>query len=596
MSTPAASARLPRSLVLLFGAPGFAGAAMAIPIGVFMPRFYSDVVLVPLGAIAVATALARSLDALTDPAMGWLSDRTRSRWGRRKPYIALGVPLSALLFYALFAPPEGLAPGVAALWFAVSFGLFFLCTTIAEIPSAALGAELTPDYGERSRLFGVRSLFVAAGAITAALMPTVLGALGVPGERAIYRTMATLYGVVLVILTVGLLWRVPERAEYARRAPNPLVPGVRRALRNRPFRILLFSSIVYSIPAAVPAVLMPFFVQYVLQPADATAMTGLYLLLYLGAGLLFVPLWLALAQRRGKLFAYLAASALGIGTSVFYFFAGPGDLLYAGCIYFLSGTVSQVGTFLIPAMAADVIDYDELRTGKRREAQFTAFWALIPKFIAIPGYSVPLAVIAALGYVPNQPQSGEVLYAIRFMYSLFPAAFYVAAWLLLTRYPISERVHAEIRTGIAALDAGGAARDPLTGAEIPPRGAERVDEAEGWFLDHFSPGELRAALAGSALVRRVVGACAVSLGAFALLAAVAWTGASNVDDPAPLTAVFSLVGAGLALTAAAFHAIRVRAARRLRAGAPPAPVIRAHLDEAEPGFQAGGSGRNTMRS
>ena len=96
--------RLPRSLLFLYGAPSFAGAAMLVPIYIHLPKFYSDVVGVPLGFLAIAIAAARALDALSDPLVGWLSDRSRSRFGRRRPFIALGAPLCALAFYALFAP------------------------------------------------------------------------------------------------------------------------------------------------------------------------------------------------------------------------------------------------------------------------------------------------------------------------------------------------------------------------------------------------------------------------------------------------------------------------------------------------------------
>ena len=98
--------RLPLSLLLLYGFPSFAGAAMLVPIYIHLPKFYSDVVGVPLGFLAIGIAGARALDALSDPLVGWLSDRTRSRFGRRRPYIALGAPLCAIAFYALFAPPD----------------------------------------------------------------------------------------------------------------------------------------------------------------------------------------------------------------------------------------------------------------------------------------------------------------------------------------------------------------------------------------------------------------------------------------------------------------------------------------------------------
>ena len=133
------------------------------------------------------------------------------------------------------------------------FCLFFLFTTIVEIPFAALGAELTPDYTERSSLFGYRSLFVSLGMLIAAVFPTFLkDAVGIESQREIFVIMARLYAAVMVTLIGIMLWKLQENPDFAKRQSNPLVPGVRRALRNQPFRILLIAGIISAIPAAIP--------------------------------------------------------------------------------------------------------------------------------------------------------------------------------------------------------------------------------------------------------------------------------------------------------------------------------------------------------
>jgi GPH family glycoside/pentoside/hexuronide:cation symporter len=578
-SAESISERLPASLKLAFGSTAFAGAAMAIPITVFMPKFYSDVVLAPLGYIAIAVALARSFDALTDPAMGWLSDRTKTRWGRRKPYIALGVPFTAFFFYMLFVPPESLTGTQAVFWFAASFGLYFLFHTILEIPKAGLGAELTLDYHERSSLFAYQSFFIATGTIFASILPTILAGGGM-SQRAAFSFMAALYGVLYVVLYAWLLIRVPERSEFVQRESNPLVPGIRRALRNRPFRILISSGIINAIPVAIPALLMPYFVQYVLQPENPQAWVGIYLVVYLGTGMFFVPMWMMVAKKIGKLKTLIATSVIGITGSAFYFFAGAGDLFYAGCFFFMTGTISATHSFLIPAMGADVIDYDELRTGKRREAQYAAFGVLIPKFVAIPGSAIPLAVLAVVGYVPNEAQSDQVLFWIRFMYSLFPVCFYVAALAIITRYPLSEAIHVKIREGIAALARGESITDPLTGSSVAPHGEDRVSEEDGWFLDHFSPGELRRAIGGNAsrLITSVITSAGISLLICLGTSIVAVTSVSASDARPPLRTVFAIVAAGLAFTAFVFHCLRLKSARKMADNPIPDDVIEAHLD------------------
>jgi MFS transporter len=248
-----------------------------------------------------------------------------------------------------------------------------------------------------------------------------------------------------------------------------------------------------------------------------------------------------------------------------------------------AGIAFGAGFLLFPAMQADVIDYDELHTGQRREAQFTAFWALVPKLVAIPGAALPIALLAQLGYVPNQDQSPAVLLGIRVIYALVPAACASVAFFLGRQYNVTQQVHEKIRAGIAAHGRGESAVDPLNGRVIPPPSARLVDAETAWFLDHFSPGELRrVAERGAAGLRGLVtlkaGAC-LGLAVAAVGTCIATLPA--VHEEPGLLPVLSVVAAGFSLTGAAFHALRLRPAARL-AAQPIAPeLLRAHLEQTQ---------------
>jgi len=572
--------RLPLATKVAYGAPAFAGAAMAITGAVHMPRFYSDVVLAPLGYVALMIALGRAFDAITDPVMGWLSDRTRTRWGRRRPYIALGSVPCAVCFWLLLNPPRG-AGSDAALWFGLSFLALFLFSTVVSIPRAALGAELSPYYHERSSLFGIQSIFAAAGTIAGAILPGIMqDGFGVVDERRVFGTVAGVLAVALVVLNFVMLVRVQERREFMERPPNPFIPGVRRALRNRPFRVLLMAGVVNAIPASIPAILIPFYVYYAIRPENPASWLAGFLLLYLGAGFVCLPIWMAVSRRVGKLATMAAASVMGISGSVLFFFVDQGETFFASCAYAYTGIASGAFLFLIPAMGADTIDYDELRTGRRREAQFGAFWAIIPKFVSIPGASIPIAILSAVGYVPNQVQTPEVVFTIKFLYSLFPAAFYVAALAIVLRYPISESVHAAIRDGIDRHQQGETATDPLTGQRLQaPKTVTAADENMGWFLDYFSRRELERVLVhGPGRLRRDVWR-ALTVSVLLLVGALvvtAWRVTGLDAEPGP-EAVLSVVLGGGALTAALFQAGRLGAASRFAARPVPAPAVRAHV-------------------
>jgi GPH family glycoside/pentoside/hexuronide:cation symporter len=567
------------AIKLLYGAPNVAGAALAIPIAINMPKFYTDVVGVPLGYLAIAIALARSFDALSDPAIGWLSDRTRTRLGRRRPYLILGPPFCALAFYLLMSPPRGLPPLSSAFWFATFFILYFFFHTVYGLPHQALGSELTLDYHERSSLFGVRESFTIVGTIIAASAPGFMMKGLSWDERRVFSTLGALFALLLVSLYWLLAWRVRERPQFASRDSNPFIPGVRRALRNRPFRILLLSYLIGSTTGAIPATMVPFFNQYVIQPKNPELWLSFELLGYFAMGILCMPLWVAGARRFGKRQTWLASFVMGTTGGAAMFFLGKGDTLGLLVLICWAGASFGAGLFLGPSMQADVIDYDELHTGKRREAQYTAFWSILPKFVAIPSAALPFAVLASMGYVPNTVQSPAVLLAIRGIFALGPAFSSVLSFAVAWRYPITEKIHRAIRDGIELHDAGHEAIDPLTGAVVPAVDAGLVDDETGWFLDYFSPRELRRYLdlGATAPVRDVRLAAAVSLGVAIAAAAIAIDQMHALASNPGAIASLAVVTSGFAVAIFVFHLLRLGAAFRLASGAVSPELVGAHL-------------------
>lgn len=548
---------------LSYGAPSFAGAGMAIPIAIHLTIFYSDVILVPLGLIALVKALARALDALTDPLMGWLTDSTRSRWGRRRPWILFGAPAAALSFYLMFSPPESISGTNAAAWFAATYICYYLFHTIYIIPHYGLGPELTLDYNERSLLFGIREAFVVLGTLVAAVAPPLfIQSLG--GARAGYSGFAALLGVLLVGLYLNLVIQIRERPEFVARAPNPLVPGLRRIFRNRAFRILLAVYLTSAITGAIPGLMMPYFTKYVLMPENPDTWLAIFLAVYFGAGFLFLPVWIWLARRFEKKPVWLVSFIPSITGSLGLFFMGPGDLWPTFFVLAWAGAAFGAGLFLGPAMQADVIDYDELYTGKRREAQYVALWSIMTKFVVIPSMSIPLAVLATAGYLPNVPQTEEVQLTIRAIFGLAPASTASIALCIGLFYPISRAVHQKIWEGIERLKRGEPATDPINGHRIPPYAERHEDEDQGWFLDHYTSGELvhlmRRGL--DSLRRRILLLQVISL-AVLLGASLAVAGEVRLDRDPGVMAVLYVVAAGLGLTALVFHFVRWRAALRL---------------------------------
>jgi GPH family glycoside/pentoside/hexuronide:cation symporter len=571
--------KVPLRIKLAFGAPSFAGAGIAIPIVIHLTIFYSDVVLVPLGFIALVKAIARAFDAITDPLMGWLTDHTRSRWGRRRPWMMIGAPLAALAFLMLFSPPASLSPSSAIWWLAVSYTLYYLFHTIYEIPHGGLGPELTLDYRERNVLFAWRVPFVVGGTLVAAILPPILIDMS-GGQRAGYTIFAAIFGILLALLYVNLVVNVRERPDFGNREANPLVPGVRRVMRNRAFRILLGVYVASSVTGAIPGLMMPYFTKYVLRPENPDLWLGIFLGIYFGTGFICLPIWMLLARRFGKKFAWLCSFVPGItGSIAIFFLLGEGDLMLTAAILVWTGSAFSAGMFLGPSMQADVIDYDELYTGKRREAQYNGLWSVMTKFTVIPSMAVPLAILAAYGYQPNVEQTPVVQNLIRGIFGLAPALMSSIAFVLALGFPISRAIHEKIWDGIRAHARGEHAIDPLTGQLLPPPSDRGVEESTGWFLDHFSPKELRRVLADgrSSLVRGTVLAVLISMAISAGAVFLTIREASDLNRDPGVLAVFSVVTAGFAFTAMCFHIFRVRAALKLQNAPISEKDIRAHL-------------------
>ena len=339
--------RVPLDKKIAYAMPAFFLAVVGIPVYVYIPKFYTDVVGVDITILGYILFSVRIFDAVTDPALGYLSDRTRTGMGRRRPYIAAGSVLVALTMFLLFNPPQASA-SFDTVWFAGGIYALFLCWTAVVVPYESLGPEITFDYNERTSLFGIRDGFLIAGTLAAASSPAVVqwffGLSGdAGGERAKFFWIAVIYAPLLI----GSCWwcvlaikELPRRNSFHK---TGIWRGLRQIGRNRPFLILLAAYTVSAIGNNLPATLILFYVEYVLQSDMADA----FLLLYFVTGIIFLPGWIRIARRTGKKAAWLASMAINTGAFIGVFFLGPGDAMIYGILVFISG-IGFGATLAIP--------------------------------------------------------------------------------------------------------------------------------------------------------------------------------------------------------------------------------------------------------
>jgi GPH family glycoside/pentoside/hexuronide:cation symporter len=452
---------------LSYAMPAFALAVIGIPVYVYIPKFYTDVVGINITLLGYLLFSVRIFDALTDPMIGYISDRTHTRYGRRRPYIAVGSLFIALSMYLLFAPPKG-SPLFETIWFGIFIYLLFLFWTAVTVPYESLGPEITFDYHERTSLFAMRDGFLIAGTLLAASSPAIVQFLfnlpGTPeGERLKFFWIAIIY----TPLVIGSCWWCVIVIKENRHLPSVgkigLFQGIRQVAHNRPFIILLTAYTVSAIGNNLPATLILFYVQYVLQ----SDMADFFLLLYFVTGILFLPAWIRISRRIGKKSAWLISMGINTGAFIGVFFLGPGDALIYGILVFFSG-IGFGATLAIPsAIQADVIDYDEFLTGQRREGQYIGLWSISKKLAAAVGVGIGLSILGIMGYTPNVEQTPQVQFTLRVLYALVPSVCNIIALLIALAYPISSRVHKEIRLAIKRQQAGDKVKNPLAPAGRP---------------------------------------------------------------------------------------------------------------------------------
>lgn len=442
-----ASARregLSMGAMVAYGSGNFAFALLGLVITVNLQYFYTDYVGLSAGLVAWSLLFAKVFDSVTDPLMGYLSDRTHTRFGRRRPYfLATALPLAAA-FYFLFTPPsvaaEGAGQGELLTYMLVLYILTYLFWTIGAVPYFSLGAELSDDYQERVKLITVREAWALAGLLLATISPAYL--IHVYGGLDGYSFMGAMLGggTALTLIISAVACR--ERPEFQGRPPMNPYAGWLATLQNPHFRPLLLAFALAAIAGAVPAVLVIYVSVYIIGTPDWWIETvpgwmptwSYYLLLYFSSGVVSLPLWNRIAATLGKRNTWAIAITLAGTTSLACAGLGDGSVLYFSVILVFGGAAFGNTLSLPPAMVADLIDWDEVRTGRRREGSYFAIWAFATKLgAAITGF-VALQVLEAVGYTPGEEQTETVKWWMIWMYSWFPAAFYLAAGVALAGF------------------------------------------------------------------------------------------------------------------------------------------------------------------
>lgn len=426
------TAPLRRTQLMLFGLPEFATYLAVIPISLYLPFFYSRDLGLSITDVGLLLMVARISDVITDPLIGALSDRTKTRWGRRKIWMVAGVPLMMLAGYHLFVPTSPVSNLYLLLW---SMVLWFGWTMI-NIPYYAWGAELSSDFDERTQITGWRQAWGFTGNISVLLVPVaatkLFGYGGVASEA-----LVIIGGMVLVLLPllIGLtVWRLPDRI-VASPAHQPILRNVRAMVSNGSFVILFFGFTLMSLGTTMIGTLFMLFTTFAM---DLERQAQLILLAYFAVNLIGLPFWVWLSHRIGKREAWMAGTLIMALVTPLYLLLSPGDLLPFVLITAVIGFAGGNYVALSMSMKADVI---EIATRRQRETvagAYVAVWSLGSKTTQALAVGICLPLLGLFGFDPRIENGPDQIAALRYTIALLPSTCYLAAILIISRYAISK--------------------------------------------------------------------------------------------------------------------------------------------------------------
>ncbi|MBD3881326.1 MFS transporter [Phormidium tenue FACHB-886] len=443
------------STKLAFGA-GDLGPAITSNILIFyLSPFLTDVAGLSPGLAGQTQLIGKVWDAVNDPMVGVLSDKTKSRWGRRYPWILFGAVPFGIFFLLQWIVPTQNQWGMFWYYTFVSIGFNWLFT-IVNLPYTALTPELTQDYDERTSLNSFRFAFSIGGGILSIILVGVIGSLIVnPGQR--YLAIGLVCGILSVLPLFLCVWGTKARMkavglqhpEAEQPVSLPYWQQVRIVLSNRPFLFVVGIYLCSWLSFQLTAAIIPYFVGSWMRLNSPWAVPSVVLAVQLTA-MAMLPVWSRISHRVGKRGVYGMGMAAWIIAQAGLFFLQPGQVTLMYILAVMAGFGISVA-YLIPwSMLPDVIELDELRTGQRREGIFYSFMTFLQKVCLGIAVALVLQSLEWTGYIkpteaialPIQPNS--VLLAIRLSIGPVPTIALLVGLVLAYFYPITRTVHAEI--------------------------------------------------------------------------------------------------------------------------------------------------------
>ena len=469
-NTVAPQDRVKASWLLAYALPGLPIAALGLPLAVHLPNFYAVEVGLGYAAVGWIFGAARFFDVFLDPIMGVISDRTRTRWGRRRIWMVLSIPIMIAAAILVFMPTSG----VTFEHVVGSIVFLFVGWTMLTISHLAWGGEMTADYHERSRVTASREAAYVIGMITVLLLPVVIQSQG--GDR--FAQIASMGWFIIVTLPISVFILVSVVKE--RPAPAAAHLPIRQALlaigKNVALRYVLICDLISGISGGIVATL---FIAMVAVGLGLPKQANVLLLIYFVMGMLFIPPMVRFSRFLGKHRTLALSCVFNAVLLPLAFFVPRGDFTTSAILFVLLGANMSVGPFLFRAIMADVADQDHAETGQPRAGVFFSLLAMTNKL----GYSSAIVLsyefLDWIGFQEKGVNSPETILNMMIFYIVPATIVNVVVAALMWRFPLGETQQRELRRVIEERGVAGSAIGARTGLDLEGSRDEEAEEARG---------------------------------------------------------------------------------------------------------------------
>lgn len=456
--------QLNRRVKLGFGIGDLGGNLFFTIIGFYLLYYLTDIVHLSAALAGTVLMIGKIWDAVTDPVTGYISDKTRTRWGRRRPYMFVGSIAAFFSMGLMFTSPTIASQSGLFVYLTLIYCLLNTAYTLVNIPYAALLPELTQDFNQRTILTGYRMSFAVVGTFVGAgaVMPIINI---FTDTRLGWSIMGGFMGAVMLLSTWITIWAVSEPEHPEPQKSRGFLRTYLEALQNRVFLLALIPWALFITGTTMVQGALVYYFKYIFHDEGLFQTALLFLL---AASLLCIPVWVKLSQRIGKKLCY--AIGMGIMSTGVLIFSLFGEQLgaFVSCVVMAFAGIGLSTHYVMPhAILPDIVEHDSVHhNGVRREGVFSSLWTFMSKIgqafaLALNGW-----ILALFAYSPDTTPTPSVIAGIKLICGPIPISFYLIGIFILSFYPITKTYYDEMISKARSSSFSGSGIDTISEVDV----------------------------------------------------------------------------------------------------------------------------------